>query len=143
MIIRKMTGTDIKSVIALDSKVFIKPWSEQMFLDEIKKHYAYYFVCENDGEIVGYAGIWCVYETAELMRIGVLPEFQGNGIGKRLMREIAECAKANGCERMMLEVRKSNDKAQKLYEKDGFTEINVRKGYYDGEDAVIMERIYK
>ena len=59
------------------------------------------------------------------------------------MDEIGECAKSQGCERMMLEVRKSNEKARKLYEKDGFSEISVRKGYYDGEDAIIMERLYK
>ena len=40
---------------------------------------------------------------------------------------------------MMLEVRKSNIPAQKLYKKFGFNEISIRKGYYNGEDAVIME----
>lgn len=143
MMIRKMTDEDISSVSMLDSKVFSKSWNEQMFCDEIKKDYAHYFVCEMDGEIVGYAGIWCIYETAELMRIGVLPTYRGRGIGKQLMDEIGACAKSQGCERMMLEVRKSNEKARKLYEKDGFSEISVRKGYYDGEDAIIMERVYK
>lgn len=140
--IRKMTEADISVVCRLDSKAFSDMWNEQSFIDEINKDYAHYFVCETNGEITGYAGIWCIYETAELIRIAILPEYQGKGIGSKLMTEVIECAKSYGCERMMLEVRHSNIEAKHLYEKYGFTEISVRKGYYNGEDAIIMERVY-
>ena len=55
------------------------------------------------------------------------------------MKKIFECSAECGCERMMLEVRASNIGARKLYKKYGFNEISVRKGYYNGEDAIIME----
>ena len=43
------------------------------------------------------------------------------------------------CSVISLEVRKSNFKAQNLYKKFDFIEMNVRKGYYeDGEDALFM-----
>ncbi len=140
--IRAMTEADISAVCTLDTQAFGKPWDSNSFADELNKDYAYYFVSEDENEITGYAGIWCIYETAELIRIAVLPKHQGKGIGRRLMAEIADCAASHGCERMMLEVRRSNENARHLYEKDGFSEISVRKGYYNGEDAIIMERIY-
>lgn len=140
--IRKMTESDIPKVCHLDSKAFSDPWNDASFKDELKKDYAFYFVYEDNGEIIGYAGIWCIFETAELIRIGVLPDYEGRGIGTQLMAEIEDAAKSNACERMMLEVRRGNEVARRLYEKNGFSEISVRKGYYNGEDAIIMERVY-
>lgn len=139
MKIRKMTREDIVSVVGVDGDAFSDAWREAAFREEIEKDYSHYFVCEIDGEIAGYAGIWCIYETAELIRIATAPEFQHRGIANMLMQEILSCAKSCGCERMMLEVRKSNTPAQALYKKFGFDEISVRKGYYNGEDAIIME----
>ncbi len=143
MNIRKMVLEDIPKVLVADEKSFTKAWSEGMFADEIKKEYADYFVAEEKGEVVGYGGIWSIFETAELMRIAVIPEFRGRGIAKDIMTAMIERAKSRGCERMMLEVRKSNISAQELYKKFGFCEIIIRKGYYDGEDAVIMEATFK
>lgn len=139
MIVREMTEADIASVVGVDSATFSDAWKETAFREEIEKDYSHYFVCEIDGEIVGYAGIWCIYETAELIRIATAPDFQQKGIANMLMQEILSCAKSCGCERMMLEVRRSNIPAQVLYKKFGFDEISVRKGYYNGEDALILE----
>ncbi len=139
MIVREMTYNDIASVTDVDRAAFSDAWKEDSFVDELKKDYSHYFVCETDGEIAGYAGIWCIYETAELMRIATTPKHQKKGVAKVLMQKILECAESCDCERMMLEVRKSNVPAQELYKKFGFNEISVRKGYYNGEDAIIME----
>lgn len=139
MIVREMTYNDIASVADVDKKAFPDAWKTESFVDDFKKDYSHYFVAETDGEILGYAGIWCIYETAELIRIATTPEFRKKGVAKELMQTILDCAKTCECERMMLEVRRSNTPAQELYKKFGFGEISVRKGYYSGEDAVIME----
>lgn len=143
MIIREMTLEDIPKVHLVDEKSFTKVWNEGMFLDEIKKGYSDYFVAEENGEIIAYGGIWSIYETAELMRIAVEPEHRGKGIAKAIIERMTDCAKSHGCERMMLEVRESNHSARGLYKGCGFLQISIRKGYYDGEDAVIMEATFK
>ena len=143
MIIREMTRTDIDAVMAVDSAAFADAWQETTFCEELDKDYSHYFVCETDGEISGYAGIWCIYETAELMRIATVPGLRKRGIAKELMQTILDRAKGCGCERMMLEVRRSNTPAQELYKKFGFDEIGIRKGYYNGEDALIFEKEFK
>lgn len=140
MNIRKMTDRDIAILEQIDKVSFKDPWSIDFFEDEIKKDYAYCCVLADGEDICGYAVIWCIYETAELVRIAVDEKYRGKGCGSALMENIINAAKINNCEKMMLEVRKSNEAAQALYTKFGFNEIAVRKRYYCGtEDAVIME----
>ncbi len=139
MNIRKMTTEDIPYLCRIDEEAFKDPWSYRFFEDEIKKDYAYCCVLENDGVPCGYAVIWCIYETAELIRIAVDKKYHGQGMGGMLTEHIL--ANAAGCQKMMLEVRVSNTAAQALYKKYGFKEIAVRKKYYEGtEDALILER---
>lgn len=69
----------------------------------------------------------------ELMRIAVLPEFRGQGYGKELLRQVK-------VPNMFLEVRAGNAAARALYEKEGFTQIGTRRGYYwNGEDAALYK----
>ena len=60
--------------------------------------------------------------------------------GAALMAALTDAAEAAGCERIMLEVRADNAPAMAMYKKYGFSEISVRRGYYGGVDAIIMER---
>lgn len=138
--IKRMTAADIGLIVEIDKAAFNKSWKEQDFKDELEKDHAYYFTADDGGKTVGYGGIWCVYETAELIRIAVEPTARGCGTAGRIMEHILDFAAEKGCEKMMLEVRKSNEAARGLYKKYGFSEISVRKGYYNGEDALIMER---
>jgi len=49
-------------------------------------------------------------------------------------------ARELGAERILLEVRADNPRAQRLYERNGYRQIHVRRRYYDdGTDAIIME----
>lgn len=144
MTIREMTAADIPMVTELGRTSFSDFWNEDMFGDELKKDYSYYYVCEKDGKTAGYIGIWCIYETAELVRVCTSPNARRCGIADTLMNAALEKSGECGCERIMLEVRKSNTAACALYEKYGFSYIGVRKGYYSGgEDALIMEKKLK
>ena len=139
--IKRMTAADLALIAGIDKAAFGKPWKEQDFKDELEKDYAYYFTADAGGKTVGYGGIWCVYETAELIRIAVEPSARGCGTAGRIMEHILDFAAGKGCEKMMLEVRESNEAARGLYKKYGFSEISVRKDYYDGdENAIIMQK---
>ncbi|MGN0162213.1 MAG: ribosomal protein S18-alanine N-acetyltransferase [Candidatus Ornithomonoglobus sp.] len=140
MNIRLVTRQDIDAAAAIDKAAFKKAWDAKEFEEELAKDYAYYILLENSGKAVGYAGIWCIYETAELIRIAIHPDAQGNGFADALMKNILSHAADCGCEHMLLEVRAGNTAAKGLYKKHGFRQIDLRRGYYDGEDAVIMER---
>ena len=72
--------------------------------------------------------------------IAVDPEWQREGVGTRLLLALAREAIARGATALTLEVRLSHRRAQRLYQRFGFTAVGVRKGYYadTGEDALIM-----
>lgn len=138
MIIRKMEIDDIPSVVAIDNDVFSMKWDAEEFKAELEKEYAHYFVAEENGEILGFSGVWCVYDTADIEKIAVLPGKMRCGTGSALLMSLIDKAGECMCREIMLEVRASNEPALKLYKKYGFEKIGERKGYYNGEDAVIM-----
>lgn len=135
-----MTDQDIPAAAAIDKTAFRKAWAEKEFEAELAKDYAYYTLLEDNGKTAGYAGIWCIYETAELIRIAVRPDLRRKGFADELMKDILSHSADFGCGHMILEVRAENAAAKELYIKHGFGQIDIRRGYYDGEDAVIMER---
>lgn len=95
--------------------------------------------------LVGYAGIGLLgnsfFPEAEVLTIGVDPEFQGRGVGYALLRALLEVADARGGP-VFLEVRTDNDTARTLYERNGFATVGLRKNYYrpSGADAYTMKR---
>ena len=90
--------------------------------------------------VVGFAGMWILYDEAHITTIGVSPELRGRSLGELLLVDVFEKAIARNAEWVTLEVRVSNASAQALYEKYGFTRQGVRRRYYsdNGEDAYIM-----
>lgn len=90
--------------------------------------------------IIGFAGMWLLLDEAHVTTIGVLPEHRGKGLGELLLVHLFQAAMRRDAEWVTLEVRVSNEAAQSLYTKYGFTRQGVRRGYYsdDGEDAYIM-----
>lgn len=140
MIIRKACADDIEAVSAIEAATSDTPWSQAALAKDIcENSNAIVLVVEDDGRVVGYADVWCIAGEAELNNIGVLPECRGRHFGQSLLEEEIKLA-ACSCELMNLEVRAGNYKAIGLYEKLGFVQNGLRKGYYEnnGEDAVLM-----
>jgi predicted N-acetyltransferase YhbS len=52
--------------------------------------------------------------------LAVLPTYRGQGVGRRLLEQVATKGKALGCCMLTLEVRADNYPAQRLYEAAGF-----------------------
>ena len=90
--------------------------------------------------IIGFAGMWILLDEAHVTTIGVAPEYRGRGLGELLLLDLFQEAMRRGAEWVTLEVRVSNDSAQSLYSKYGFTRQGIRRRYYsdNGEDAYIM-----
>lgn len=90
--------------------------------------------------IIGFAGMWRVLDEAHVTTIGVLPEYQGRGLGELLFLELIDEAMRRQCTWLTLEVRVTNHTAQALYRKYGFSIQGRRPRYYsdNNEDAFIM-----
>ena len=139
--IRRMTFLDIDGVWAVESQVFNNPWSRSAFVDEMTDNdLAHYLVLEDQGIIAGYAGMWIVVDEAHVTNIALLPDYQRQGLGEKLVRELIKTARERYAVMMTLEVRPSNTVAQSLYSKLGFLPQGIRRAYYSDnqEDALIM-----
>ncbi len=90
--------------------------------------------------IIGFAGMWNLYDEAHITTIGVRPEFRGRGLGELLFIAMVDEAIRRHVNWVTLEVRVSNISAQALYRKYGFTVQGRRPRYYsdNNEDAFIM-----
>ncbi len=95
---------------------------------------------ETPPPIIGFAGMWNLYDEAHVTTIGVIPEYRGRGLGELLFLAMIEEAVRRGVTWLTLEVRVSNTSAQALYAKYGFTVQGRRPRYYsdNNEDAFIM-----
>jgi ribosomal-protein-alanine N-acetyltransferase len=96
-------------------------------------------VLRSDG-IAGFAIASLGAGEAHLLNLAVTPSKQGFGFGGRLLRKIIGVVKEKGAERIFLEVRPSNLKAQVIYQRAGFEFLGKRPNYYGAprrEDALV------
>jgi [ribosomal protein S18]-alanine N-acetyltransferase len=140
-----MTNEDLDSVLALELALFgAEAWSRQMLAGELTQQPAtrYYVVADDDGMIVGYAGLMAAGAQADVLTIAVATTRWGQGIGSELIAALLAEAARRRCTEIFLEVRADNARAQRLYQRWGFTEIGIRRGYYQpsGADAIVMRR---
>ena len=143
--LRQMTRADLDNVLGLELALFgEEAWSRQMLVGELGQQPAsrYYLVAEEDGTLVGYAGLLAAGGQADVLTIAVSMPRWGQGIGSQMLGSLLEEASRRGCTEVFLEVRADNERAQRLYRWWGFTDIGIRRGYYQpsGMDAIVMRR---
>ncbi|GEK29494.1 ribosomal protein S18-alanine N-acetyltransferase [Furfurilactobacillus siliginis] len=136
---------DIPEIVAVERAVYDgkTPWDAQSFANELKrKQDRLYLVIRKNDQLIAFAG--CSFDLmrkeAHITNIAVLPDWQGDGLGEFLMRALVRKARHMGMNKVTLEVRMSNARAQKLYQKLGFRQTGIKRGYYfgDHEDAMDM-----
>ena len=140
MLIREMTFADIPSAVEIEKQCFSLPWSEKSFRDSIIREDTLFLVCEEQGIITGYIGMYISFEEGSITNVAVSSEHRKKGYGEALVFGMKEKAKEKQVEKIFLEVRVSNVPAISLYEKMGFENLGVRKSFYEHpkEDAYIM-----
>ena len=138
--IREMTLDDLDQVMEIEKEAFDEHWKRQDFEYEIlEKEFSKMMVYEKDGLILRIIGYYILFDDAQITTLAVLDQAKRQGIALKLMTYAIEQCDCEKCSVLSLEVRKSNEAAIHLYEKCGFHEMNIRKGYYeDGEDALFM-----
>ena len=153
--LRPMEPADLADVMALERDLFPDdPWTAEMFADEVAQppDTRLYLIAEAAaGEagrvLAGYAGLMFVPggSQADVLTIAVAHAYWGQGIGSALLAALTGAASDRGCAEVFLEVRADNPRAHGLYLRRGFTDIGIRRGYYQpsGVDAIVMRRDLK
>lgn len=137
--IRKMTLLDLQEIENTLEAEFDNFWNASILESELKNTLSKYVVAKIETEIVGFAGVIDTVDQFEITNIVVKKKFRNNGIGNALLIELIKLAKTNNKDKIILEVNNTNEPAIKLYEKNGFKNIGIRKKYYNNtDDANIM-----
>lgn len=102
---------------------------------------------EIGGELAGFAITRTIAGESELLLLAVVPERRGSGLGRMMIENWIDHARAMGVTRAFLEMREDNPAAF-LYRRMDFVPVGLRKSYYRGQDgvmrnAVSMERILR
>jgi [ribosomal protein S18]-alanine N-acetyltransferase len=137
--IRRLSYSDLPSVISIERRSFPTPWSLAMFVLELSKPSGICLAAtDEDGRLAGYL-VCSRYDTVwHLMNVAVDPQRRRQGIATTLINRLFE--EGGSQSPYTLEVRVSNREAILMYEQFGFRSAGRRRGYYhdNGEDAVIM-----
>jgi len=141
--IRTMTYSDLKQVLVVEKKAYPHPWTLGIFRDCLRVGYTSW-VMTLDKTVIGYGVVMLSPGEAHVLNICVDPEYQVRGLGRYLLHHIIKQSNRTDVDMILLEVRRSNVNAQRLYLSEGFHELGVRKAYYpteDGrEDAIILAK---
>jgi len=136
------SADDLDGVLAVEQAAFTNPWTREMYEAELKNPGVSFIVLarHRSGGIIGFCSHWRIYDELHVNNLAVLPDWRGRGIGTALLTRALSEGAASGAVRALLEVRRSNTEAQRLYERFGFVVAGLRRHYYSQpiEDAVVL-----
>jgi len=137
MLIREAHNQDIDQLVAIEEFCYDHPWPREAFEEEIERDdVGISLVAEDEGLIVGFLSGMAVVDEFRLHNIAVHPDFRGRGVGRRLIEAVESLCRQRDFQRILLEVRKDNEVARRLYQDLGFEAAGTRKDFYGpGQDA--------
>lgn len=144
-IIEPMRSPDeLDAVVAVETATFTNPSTRAMYESEFAHNGLSRIMLARTpaGELIGFCAYWRVVDEVHINNLAVLAAFRRRGIARALMERVLTEARADGATRALLEVRRSNADARRLYEGLGFTLAGVRRQYYSQpvEDALVLWR---
>lgn len=142
--LRKLHLNDLQSLLAIEQAVHVVPWNEETFKTCFQAGHTGW-VMELDREIIGFIIISMRIDECHILNICIAQDYQRQGYGEQLLKQVLDQAKSARATIVYLEVRKSNEQAIALYRKLHFQQIAERKNYYPtvagNEDALIFAKM--
>lgn len=138
-----MEAADLPEVLRIERAAMAPdPWNEEQLLAEMHVGNGVSLVAEQGNQICGYAFFRTCAPESELLRLAVAPEQRRQGTASALLEQALRSFAEQNYETCFLEVRESNEKARRLYQKIGFLQVGMRKKYYSQpvEDALQLCR---
>ena len=140
---RPARKSDFEEVLKLENECFKESYSREDLLYEFEENPVNkIIIAEHDGRVIGFIDYLITFNSATIMQVAVTKEFRNLGIGTRLLEEMEKSFPKeidDVVESITLEVRVSNQTAVKMYTKNGYKIVVVKRNYYkDGENAIYM-----
>jgi ribosomal-protein-alanine N-acetyltransferase len=137
-----LTEERLDEVVAVERTAYDHPWTRGNFVDSLRSGYQAQVLGAN-GVLLGYFVAMKGVDEVHLLNLTVAPVHQHQGWGRVILDALALWARGQGAQWLWLEVRISNARAQRMYERHGYRRVGERKSYYPAahgqrEDAVVM-----
>lgn len=136
---------DIHQLLVMEKQIYGEfPWDRQAFEIDLSRPNTMYLILidRRTRTMVAFIGATFNFYARDvhISNLGVIPDYQFRGLGTFLLHEIERKANQENMRSLSLEVRRSNQVAQRVYRRQGFIKTDVRAHYYrdDGEDAFDM-----
>jgi [ribosomal protein S18]-alanine N-acetyltransferase len=134
---------DLDTLVAIENEAYPFPWSRGNFVDSLNAGYLARKRIDASGQWLGYFIAMPGVQEVHLLNLTVAPAHQGRGHARAMLDELVRESLALGAQRLWLEVRVSNERAQELYHRYGFRDVGLRRGYYPAgalarENALVM-----
>lgn len=130
----ELVHPQLADLLELDRRCFNDPYSERVWRSYLERPDRFYLCAfSREQMLVGYACFSVLEPEAELLRVGVLPEYRSAGVAYAGLGAVQQQLASRGIERLLLEVRESNQAARKLYQSLGYVNDGRRSGYYPSE----------
>lgn len=136
--IEKFDISDLEQIRDTLENEFDDFWNSNILERELNNDTSIYLCCKLDSEIIGFAGITIILDTAELNNIVIKKNKRGNGYSSLLLKELIKISKSRNCTKFNLEVASNNKIAINLYKNFGFKQVGTRPNYYHSADALLF-----
>jgi ribosomal-protein-alanine N-acetyltransferase len=146
LLISPMRWWEIVEVCSIENNLYpTTPWSQRTFWSElalmpVSREYVTLRKADTSGPIVGYAGLALSGRQADIQTLAIASSHQRQGLGQYLLKYLLDLAKSREATEVLLDVGNTNEAAIALYLKNGFVEINRRRGCYRGYDETLIMR---
>ena len=128
----------------LHGQLFSPGWSEESVRSLLDHPGSTAFLAVLAGQpptTVGFVMAQLAADEAEILSIGVAPEWQRKGIGRRLVEGVARAVQRAEAKTLHLEVAADNDAAMELYRRAGFLGTGLRRGYYERPGSAPVDAV--
>ena len=126
----KLNLSQLDAIVSIELDSSSYPWSRTQLKESIRNPNNLCYSATYEGDIIGYLIVMLAGETADILNIGINPNYQRKGYGSLLINYLFKELKNRLIEELFLEVRESNQSAISFYLNQGFKEISIRKNYY-------------
>jgi ribosomal-protein-alanine N-acetyltransferase len=134
-----------EEIAALHARLFNPPWDAESITRSVEHPASASFIAQvrEPRLLAGFVIGRIAADEAEILSIGVAPEWQRRGIGRHMVEGLVRAARRADVTRLFLEVATDNEPAIALYKSLGFKTAGRRKAYYEragaeNVDAVIL-----
>lgn len=133
----------VTEIAALHAKLFNPPWDLKSIAELIEHPAAAALVAQmrEPKAMAGFIIGQLAADEAEILSIGVAPEWQRRGLARTMIEGLARAATRAEAKRIYLEVAEDNAAATALYDNLGFAEVGRRKDYYQTPGAQPVDAV--